>query len=81
MSKRKLRNDGYGTRGESGKFQSHCGCIMHDEWTQDKLYNVRNISKSGVFGKQIIAEMRKRSFISPRGNILCTECYDTFKSM
>ena len=83
MSKRKLRatttKDNV-ERNDLGKFIQRCGCVMHEQWSNDSLYEVRNIKKSKVFGNNIIRRMRNEYLLPQKSNVLCTACYKVYKN-
>ena len=77
MSTRKRKHKD--VRDGSGRFLlGICGCVCHDNWSFDKLFDVRKISKNNTFGKTNISEMRSQGYQS-RGDLLCTACYAIFK--
>ena len=56
-----------------------CGCAMHEEWSGSHLHeNIRiyNISVDRKYKVAHIAYMREQEWLSPRGNLLCTHCYE-----
>ena len=78
--KRKLRSDiNTSFRNDDGKFAQLCGCIMHDTWSDDALYTVKNVKKSKKFSSKVIEDMRAQKVLSTYGNLVCDACYNRFK--
>ena len=82
MPKHKLRSNSFPKErdAQSGQYTAHCSCINHDDWSFDYFYKEINIKKSSRFGKNIINQMRRDGIIPPFANIVCTQCYSTYKN-
>ena len=84
MDRRKLRNtqphDNPRDDSGSGKFLVICGCVNHDVWTYDKIFQIRNIKRSHIFASGIIRQMINCSLLSKKSRNLCTVCYHAFKN-
>ena len=65
---------------DNGKFAHACGCVMHQEWSDESLFIVNNIKTSKKYSKKVVVEMRNNLLITQDCQLLCTACYSHFKA-
>ena len=64
----------------NGQYIAHCSCINHDEWSIDCIYKEINVKKSSRFGKNFTNKMCREGIIQQFANVVCTQCYATYKN-